>query len=89
MSAHPARFSPDDKYSRHRNTIKKRFGIHPIQQPKMEMWNKHKDHLKKRQYAILDLEKDKRLFILSNYRFIRNHCKHSDEHVYKDLSDSV
>ncbi|TNY22754.1 nucleolar RNA-binding protein [Rhodotorula diobovata] len=24
-SAHPARFSPDDKYSRHRVTIKKRF----------------------------------------------------------------
>jgi H/ACA ribonucleoprotein complex subunit 3 len=26
-SAHPARFSPDDKYSRHRITIKKRFGL--------------------------------------------------------------
>lgn len=26
-SAHPARFSPDDKYSRHRVTLKKRFGI--------------------------------------------------------------
>jgi len=25
-SAHPARFSPDDKFSRHRVTIKKRFG---------------------------------------------------------------
>eukprot|EP00762_Andalucia_godoyi_P004656 ANDGO_03646.mRNA.1 H/ACA ribonucleoprotein complex subunit 3 len=27
VSAHPARFSPDDKYSRHRVTLKKRFGI--------------------------------------------------------------
>ncbi|BGO97114.1 snoRNP complex protein [Rhodotorula toruloides] len=27
-SAHPARFSPDDKYSRHRVTIKKRFGMY-------------------------------------------------------------
>ncbi|KAI8930020.1 nucleolar RNA-binding protein [Entophlyctis helioformis] len=26
-SAHPARFSPDDKYSRHRVTLKKRFGV--------------------------------------------------------------
>ncbi|CBH15491.1 nucleolar RNA-binding protein, putative [Trypanosoma brucei gambiense DAL972] len=25
LSAHPARFSPDDKYSRHRVTIKRRF----------------------------------------------------------------
>jgi len=33
MSAHPARFSPDDKYSRHRVTLKKRFGILPTQQP--------------------------------------------------------
>ncbi|CEP01456.1 hypothetical protein PBRA_002062 [Plasmodiophora brassicae] len=31
-SAHPARFSPDDKYSRERVTIKKRFGILPTQQ---------------------------------------------------------
>lgn len=27
LSAHPARFSPDDKYSRHRVTLKKRFNI--------------------------------------------------------------
>ncbi len=27
MSAHPARFSPDDKYSRHRVAIKRRFKI--------------------------------------------------------------
>lgn len=31
QSAHPARFSPDDKYSRHRVTLKKRFGILPTQ----------------------------------------------------------
>lgn len=32
-SAHPARFSPDDKFSRHRVTVKKRFGILPTQLP--------------------------------------------------------
>ncbi|BGP14600.1 snoRNP complex protein [Rhodosporidiobolus nylandii] len=32
-SAHPARFSPDDKYSRHRVTVKKRFGILLTQKP--------------------------------------------------------
>ncbi|KAI6015644.1 Nop10p-domain-containing protein [Pisolithus marmoratus] len=32
-SAHPARFSPDDKYSRHRVTIKKRYGVLPTQLP--------------------------------------------------------
>jgi H/ACA ribonucleoprotein complex subunit 3 len=26
VTAHPARFSPEDKYSRHRLIIKKRFG---------------------------------------------------------------
>ncbi|KAK6534119.1 snoRNP complex protein [Arthrobotrys megalospora] len=31
-SAHPARFSPDDKYSRHRVTLKKRFGMLLTQQ---------------------------------------------------------
>ncbi|CAF1943861.1 hypothetical protein F2Q70_00029011 [Brassica cretica] len=30
-SAHPARFSPDDKYSKERVTLKKRFGLLPIQ----------------------------------------------------------
>jgi len=30
-SAHPARFSPDDKWSRHRVTLKKRFGLLPTQ----------------------------------------------------------
>jgi len=33
LSAHPARFSPEDKYSKERITIKKRFGLLPIQQP--------------------------------------------------------
>jgi len=32
-SAHPARFSPDDKFSRHRVTVKKRFGVLPTQLP--------------------------------------------------------
>jgi H/ACA ribonucleoprotein complex subunit 3 len=31
-SAHPARFSPDDKYSRHRVTLKKRYGLLLTQQ---------------------------------------------------------
>jgi len=33
-SAHPARFSPEDKYSRQRISIKKRFGLLPTQQPR-------------------------------------------------------
>ncbi|KAK9460010.1 H/ACA ribonucleoprotein complex subunit [Lipomyces oligophaga] len=32
-SAHPARFSPDDKYSRQRVTLKKRYFMLPTQQP--------------------------------------------------------
>ncbi|KAI9338710.1 ribosome biogenesis protein Nop10 [Zopfochytrium polystomum] len=32
-SAHPARFSPDDKFSRHRVTLKKRFGLLLSQKP--------------------------------------------------------
>ncbi|XP_006899102.1 PREDICTED: H/ACA ribonucleoprotein complex subunit 3-like [Elephantulus edwardii] len=32
-SAHPERFSPDDKYSRHRITIKKGFKVLMTQQP--------------------------------------------------------
>lgn len=36
-SAHPARFSPDDKYSRQRILTKTRFGLLPTQQPKVEM----------------------------------------------------
>uniref|UniRef100_A0A061SA74 Nucleolar protein 10 n=1 Tax=Tetraselmis sp. GSL018 TaxID=582737 RepID=A0A061SA74_9CHLO len=37
LSAHPARFSPDDKFSKERVTIKKRFGILPTQQPAPEL----------------------------------------------------
>ncbi|RDX77420.1 H/ACA ribonucleoprotein complex subunit 3-like protein, partial [Mucuna pruriens] len=33
QSAHPARFSPDDKFSRQRVLLKKRFGLLPTQQP--------------------------------------------------------
>ncbi|XP_040437557.1 H/ACA ribonucleoprotein complex subunit 3 [Falco naumanni] len=33
-SAHPARFSPDDKFSRHRMTLKRRFGVLLTQQPR-------------------------------------------------------
>ncbi|EAT40881.1 AAEL007431-PA [Aedes aegypti] len=33
QSAHPARFSPEDKYSRHRIIIKKRFGLLLTQRP--------------------------------------------------------
>ncbi|KIZ04253.1 H/ACA ribonucleoprotein complex subunit 3 [Monoraphidium neglectum] len=36
-SAHPARFSPDDKFSRERVTLKKRFGILPTQLPAPEL----------------------------------------------------
>jgi H/ACA ribonucleoprotein complex subunit 3 len=36
QSAHPARFSPDDKFSRERVTLKKRFGILPTQLPPHE-----------------------------------------------------
>ena len=32
VSAHPARFSPDDKFSKERLTTKKRFGLLPTQQ---------------------------------------------------------
>jgi len=32
-SAHPARFSPDDKFSKERITTKKRFNLLPTQQP--------------------------------------------------------
>ena len=31
VSAHPARFSPDDKFSKERITTKKRFGLLPTQ----------------------------------------------------------
>jgi H/ACA ribonucleoprotein complex subunit 3 len=32
-----ARFSPDDKFQRHRVTIKKRFGLLPTQKPDVEI----------------------------------------------------
>lgn len=35
-SAHPARFSPDDKFSRERVTTKRRFNLLPTQQPPQE-----------------------------------------------------
>ncbi|KAJ1757698.1 snoRNP complex protein [Coemansia sp. RSA 1822] len=35
-SAHPARFSPDDKYSRQRVLLKRRFGILPTQQAEIK-----------------------------------------------------
>ena len=37
-----ARFSPDDKYSRHRVTLKRRFGILPTQQAKPVYWDTKK-----------------------------------------------
>jgi H/ACA ribonucleoprotein complex subunit 3 len=33
ISAHPARFSPDDKFSKQRLALKKRYGLLPTQQP--------------------------------------------------------
>lgn len=33
LSAHPARFSPDDKFSRERVTTKRRFNLLPTQHP--------------------------------------------------------
>ena len=37
VSAHPARFSPDDKFSKHRLICKRRFGLLPTQQPAAEL----------------------------------------------------
>ena len=37
MSAHPARFSPDDKFSKHRVDLKSRFGLLPSQQPPLKL----------------------------------------------------
>ncbi|KAK5166459.1 snoRNP complex protein [Saxophila tyrrhenica] len=42
-SAHPARFSPDDKYSRHRVTLKKRYGLLITQQPSESPRTSQKD----------------------------------------------
>ena len=37
MSAHPARFSPDDPYQKERMKCKERFNLLPIQKPPMQM----------------------------------------------------
>jgi len=37
-SAHPARFSPDDKFSRQRISCKKRFGIYMPHTPEKPLW---------------------------------------------------
>lgn len=42
FSAHPARFSPDDKHSKYRVVLKKRFGILLTQRPKEEMWDEER-----------------------------------------------
>lgn len=48
-SAHPARFSPDDKYSRHRVTLKKRYALLLTQQSEFSplfficAWKKRKE----------------------------------------------
>lgn len=44
-SAHPARFSPDDKYSRHRVTIKKRYGLLLTQQSKSHLYGEGREGL--------------------------------------------
>ena len=36
-SAHPARFSPDDKFSKQRLICKKRFGLLPMQRPSIPL----------------------------------------------------
>ena len=36
LSAHPARFSPDDKFSKQRVALKKRFSLLPTQQPEVD-----------------------------------------------------
>jgi len=36
-SAHPARFSPDDKFSKQRLICKKRFGLLPMQRPQVAL----------------------------------------------------
>lgn len=35
-SAHPARFSPQDQFSRHRVTLKKRYNQYPVAKPDMQ-----------------------------------------------------
>lgn len=43
-SAHPARFSPDDKYSRQRVTLKRRFGLLLTQQSAFPLANRPSAH---------------------------------------------
>ena len=51
LSAHPARFSPDDKFSKQRVMLKKRFGLLPTQQPKEVCW-KNRQQLVDRNHAV-------------------------------------
>ncbi|CAM9320271.1 unnamed protein product [Phaeothamnion confervicola] len=37
LSAHPARFSPDDQFSKQRINNKLRYGLLPTQQPKVQL----------------------------------------------------
>ncbi len=37
LSAHPARFSPDDKFSHERILCKKRYGLLPTKQPDLKL----------------------------------------------------
>ena len=37
MSAHPARFSPDDPWQKERMKCKERFNLLPIQKPAMQL----------------------------------------------------
>eukprot|EP00288_Rhodomonas_lens_P001966 CAMPEP_0177720338 /NCGR_PEP_ID=MMETSP0484_2-20121128/16573_1 /TAXON_ID=354590 /ORGANISM="Rhodomonas lens, Strain RHODO" /LENGTH=64 /DNA_ID=CAMNT_0019232595 /DNA_START=142 /DNA_END=336 /DNA_ORIENTATION=- len=37
VSAHPARFSPDDKFSQQRYTLKKRYNLLPTQQEELQL----------------------------------------------------
>ncbi|KAJ3146984.1 hypothetical protein HK101_002263, partial [Irineochytrium annulatum] len=46
-SAHPARFSPDDKFSRHRVTLKRRFGLLLTQQPAVKKAKVFREHTKR------------------------------------------
>ncbi|GME33599.1 H/ACA ribonucleoprotein complex subunit Nop10 [Neofusicoccum parvum] len=57
-SAHPARFSPDDKYSRHRVTLKKRFGLLPTQQSGDGVERHQSDEIVKLE-ANVDMDDDK------------------------------
>ncbi|KAL3592852.1 hypothetical protein D5086_011492 [Populus alba] len=53
-SAHPARFSPDDKYSRQRVLLKKRFGLLPTQQSPL---NVEETYEELRTFEVLGIDK--------------------------------